>query len=402
MDRDKIWTRDFIFLLTSNFLICLTFYLLMTSMAVYAIQQFNVTVSRAGLAASIFIVGSLIARLFVGKYIDIIGRKKMLYIGLSLFLVGSITYLFVTRIGFLMVLRLIHGIGFGMASTIMSTVSMSALPEAKRGEGTGYYSLSTASATAIGPLLALYLTNNFSYNTMFVYCIIFSVLALVSTALGKIIELDVTHEQKENIKKCFRLKDFYEKDALPITLLMFISGIAYSGITSFINSYAIEINLTKAASFFFVVYAFFLFIGRPIAGKIFDKKGENIVVYPSYVLFGISLVLITFANNGFILILAGVFLALGYGTILSSIQALVVRVSQHHRLGLAISTYYICLDAGMGIGPYILGLIAEQFGFHTMYFLLAIAIFFLIPAYYFVHGKKASTVKKSNLIRSIH
>lgn len=393
VEKGKIWTKDFIFLLASNFLVALSFYLLMTSMAVYAMQQFKASESSAGLAASIFVVGALFARLFAGRFLDVIGRKKLLYSGLTLFLIASITYLFVTSIGFLMVIRFLHGIAFGISTTILITVSMARLPDDKRGEGTGYFSLSTAAATAIGPFLALYITNNFSYNTMFAYCITFSILALVSTALGKITEVDLTPEQKENLKKGFKLKDFFEKKALPISLLMFISGITYSSIISFINSYAIEINLTKAASFFFVVYAIFLFIGRPIAGKLFDRKGENIVVYPSFVLFACSLLLIAFANNGFILLLAGVFLALGYGTLMSSMQTIAVKVSPPHRLGLAISTFFVCMDAGMGIGAYVIGLIVEQFGFHTMYIILAIAIFLLIPAYYFVHGRKASSVK---------
>lgn len=393
VEKGKIWTKDFIFLLASNFLVALSFYLLMTSMAVYAMQQFKASESSAGLAASIFVVGALFARLLAGRLMDVIGRKKLLYSGLTLFLVASITYLFVTSIGFLMVIRFLHGIAFGISTTILVTVSMARLPDDKRGEGTGYFSLSTAAATAIGPFLALYITNNFSYNTMFAYCITFSILALVSTALGKITEVDLTPEQKENLKKGFKLKDFFEKKALPISLLMFISGITYSSIISFINSYAIEINLTKAASFFFVVYAIFLFIARPIAGKLFDKKGENIVVYPSFVLFASSLLLIAFANNGFILLLAGVFLALGYGTLMSSMQTIAVKVSPPHRLGLAISTFFVCMDAGMGIGAYVIGLIVEQFGFHTMYIILAIAIFLLIPAYYFVHGRKASSVK---------
>lgn len=393
MERNKIWTKDFIFLLTSNFLVSLSFYLLMTSMAVYALEQFKVNESSAGLAASMFIIGALIARLFAGKFIDVIGRKKMLYSGLILFLIASIAYLFATNIGFLMVIRLIHGIGFGISTTILITVNMSTLPPDKQGEGVGYFSLSNAAGTAIGPFLALYLTSHFSYNTMFVSCIIFSGIALGAAAFVTISEIDLSREQKEQIKKSFHLKDFYEKKALPISLLMFICGIAYSGVVSFINSYSIEMHLTKAASFFFVVYAIFLFVGRPIAGKLLDTKGENIVVYPSFIFFAISLLLISLAENGLILLLAGGLLALGYGTIMSSMQSVVGKVSPPHRLGLAISTFFICLDAGMGIGPYILGLITEQFGFHTMYIVLAVAIFFLIPAYYFVHGKKARCLK---------
>jgi MFS family permease len=82
MERDKIWTKDFIFLVLSNFFVSLTFYLLMTSMAVYAVKQFHATESRAGLAASVFIIGALFARIYAGKFIDVIGRKKMIYSGL--------------------------------------------------------------------------------------------------------------------------------------------------------------------------------------------------------------------------------------------------------------------------------------------------------------------------------
>lgn len=387
MESDKIWTKDFVFLLASNFFVSLSFYLLMTSMAVYAIQEFRATESNAGLAASIFIIGALVARTFAGKFW---GRKKMLYSGLILFLIGSIAYLFVTNMGVLMAIRFIHGIGFEVSTTVLTTVNMASLPVNKRGEGIGYFSLSTAAGTAIGPFLALFLTQNFGYKTMFVYCIIFSFFAFVSPIFATITEIQLTSEEKEKIKKSFSFKDFFEKEALPISLLMFISGIAYSGIVSFINSYAIEMNLTNAASFFFVVYAIFLFVGRPIAGKLFDAKGENIVVYPAFVCFATSLLFITFANNGFILLLAGAFLALGYGTIMSSMQTIVGKVAPPERLGLAISTFFICMDAGMGIGPYLLGLVVEQFGFQNMYTLLAIAIFFLIPAYYFVHGKKAA------------
>ncbi|WP_071394881.1 MFS transporter [Bacillus tuaregi] len=390
MENGKIWTRDYILLLTSNFLVAISFYLLMTSMAVFAIQQFKASESSAGFAASIFVIGALVARIFAGKYIDVIGRKKMLYSGLCLFLLSSITYLIVTSMEFLMIIRFIHGVAFGISTTVLITVSMEALPHDKRGEGTGYFSLSTASATAIGPFLALFLTNHFSYDSMFIFCIVFSALALVSTSLGTIAEIELTPEQKENMKKGFRLSDFYEKEALPISLLMFISGIAYSCIISFINSYAIEIQLTEAASYFFVVYAIFLLISRPIAGKLFDTKGENIVVYPSMVFFAISFLFIGFAKSGFILLLAGVFLAFGYGTLMSSMQTLAVKVSPPHRIALAISTFFICMDAGLGIGAYLIGLIVEQVGFHTTYIVLGITIFFLIPVYYLVHGKKAS------------
>lgn len=196
VEREKIWTKDFITICLSNFFVSLNFYLLMTTMAVYAMHQFHVAESHAGLAASIFIFGALVARLFAGKFIDIVGRKKMIYAGLVLFLIGSISYSFVTNIGWLLAIRLLHGIGFGIATTALSTVNMSTLPAARRGEGISYFSLSTAAGTAVGPFLALYLTEHFTYETMFIICIGFSASALICALFTSISEIQLTTAQK--------------------------------------------------------------------------------------------------------------------------------------------------------------------------------------------------------------
>ena len=79
MNKSKLWTKDFIIAFTANFFIALVFYLLMTTLTVYAVTQFNAAQSKAGLASSIFIIGASFSRLFAGKYIEVIGRKKLLY-----------------------------------------------------------------------------------------------------------------------------------------------------------------------------------------------------------------------------------------------------------------------------------------------------------------------------------
>ncbi|WP_169792880.1 hypothetical protein [Lentibacillus amyloliquefaciens] len=46
-----------------------------------------------------------------------------------------------------------------------------------------------------------------------------------------------------------------EPKALPVSIVMFVIAIAYSGILSFVTTYAAEINLIGAGSMFFFVYA---------------------------------------------------------------------------------------------------------------------------------------------------
>ena len=86
-------------------------------------------------------------------------------------------------------------------------------------------------------------------------------------------------------------------------------------------------------------------------------------------------------------------MALGYGTLMSSMQSIIGKVAAAP--GLAISTFFVFMDAGLGTS-YILGFIAEKYGFHAMYVVLAAAIFLLIPAYYLVHGRKAGAEKSGS------
>ncbi|ASN05400.1 MFS transporter [Virgibacillus necropolis] len=90
-------------------------------------------------------------------------------------------------------------------------------------------------------------------------------------------------------------------------------------------------------------------------------------MYPAIFLFSICLLLIGIAQNGFVLLLAGTLLAVGYGTIVSAAQAIAIKESPKHRVGLATSTFFIFMDTGMGLGPYLIGTIVPYVGYSGTY-----------------------------------
>lgn len=151
MNKPKLWTKDFLIVSAANFFLYFTFYLLMVSITVFATEKFHATPSQAGLASGIFVVGTLIARLFSGRSIDRIGWKRMLYIGFILFLLTTGLYFWVTNLNFLLVNRFLNGAALGIASTATGTIVAKIIPHERRGEGTGYYALSVTLAAAIGP-----------------------------------------------------------------------------------------------------------------------------------------------------------------------------------------------------------------------------------------------------------
>ena len=68
MDTSKpaLWTKDFIVTALVNFFLILIFYLLMVTIAVYAVEEYNASTSEAGLVTGIFILGALAGRLVIG------------------------------------------------------------------------------------------------------------------------------------------------------------------------------------------------------------------------------------------------------------------------------------------------------------------------------------------------
>lgn len=75
---NRLWTGNFVLAIGANFFISMVFYLLMTTMAQYAVEQFRASDAAGGFASSAFILGALLARVIVGKYLDFIGRKRLL------------------------------------------------------------------------------------------------------------------------------------------------------------------------------------------------------------------------------------------------------------------------------------------------------------------------------------
>ena len=373
MDNKKIWTKDFIVTSIINFFLMLVMYLLIVTIAPYSVKEYGVSTSVAGLVSGIFIIGTLIARLAIGGLIEKIGSRNILFIGLSVTVLASIFYFGAVNLPLLMANRFFHGIGLGISSTATGTMVAQMLPPSRRGEGIGYFSLSTVLATAVGPFFGIFLSQHYHFNILFMFCLTLSIGCAAMFFFVKKTPA-VLPKKNETTAKTFGVRELLEVQALPIAFVTLLAAIAYSGVLSFISFYAEEINLVSAASFFFLVYAIAVLLSRPYTGKLLDVKGNKFVVYPSLLLFAGGLLLLSGANAGWMLLLAGGILGLGFGNFQSCAQAIALQGVKSERLGVATSTFFIFLDFGFGFGPYVLGLLVPIIGYQQLYLVLMVIV----------------------------
>jgi MFS family permease len=229
--------------------------------------------------------------------LDRYGRKPFIIFGLILFLVFMCFYNWSNGVLILNLLRFLHGIGPAVSTTSIGTAVADIIPKTRRGEEMGWYGLAMTISMAVGPILGIWLLHKYSFHCLFFIAIFFSIIALL---LGSIVKLPVSLQNKA------RKIELFDSSMFPVALEVVFLTISYGGTTAFFPLFAESIKVNTGT--FFLVYAIFLTIIRPIAGKITDRYGESVVMKLSISISSIALLVLSFSND-----LVSIFSAILYG-----------------------------------------------------------------------------------------
>lgn len=389
MQSNKLWTKQFISVSLINFLLTLVFYLLMVTIATFAINHYQASMSQSGLVSGIFIIGGVIGRLFAGYFINKFGLKRLLLITIIICLAIISIYFININVQFLILIRLLHGIPHGMALTIISSIATQIIPESRKSEGISYYSMSTTLATAFGPFLGILMIHYISFSILFSFCFAIMFIALIMSTFVKAPKVTKIKTASVNLEKGTSfLKNIIEPRVIPVGLIILLLSFAYSGVLTYLNLYASQLNLTSVASLFFVVYAIVVLLTRPVAGKLMDNKGNHVVVYPAIIFYAISMFMLSQVTSGFILLLISAIMGLGFGNLQSATQVLAVKSAPTSRISIATSTYFIFFDAGLGLSPYLLGYVTPLTGYGNMYAIMGVIIIITGFLYFCLIGNR--------------
>ena len=392
IQKEKLFNTGFITITTINFIVFLIYYCFVVITAKFATSELGASPAQAGFAAGIYIIGTLIARLYIGKKLELIGRKQMLRFGAIIYLATTIAYLISTNIIILDTVRFLNGFAYGTISTAANAIVTAYIPKSRNGEGINYYGLSTSLAAAIGPFIGILLLPIVGFKSVIILAIVLSVLVTVACYLFPVQNIELTDDHKKLLNS-WSLNTFIEYKVLFISIVAFLIGLSYSSVLGFLSIYAYNLGLSTAGAFFFVVYALIITFTRPFAGQIFDAKGENAVMYPSFIFLAIGLLTLSYTTTSFMLLLSGALIGLGYGTFMSNGQAVCLKLVEPSKVSIALSTYFIGLDLGLGFGPYALGTVHSFLSYSGIYVLcavLTVAVAILYAIFY--KGKDAKAI----------
>ncbi|TCS96668.1 MFS transporter [Hazenella coriacea] len=385
MTTKKIWTKDFILLSLANFFLFGSFFLLLSSLPLFAVQQLQAREEQVGLIIGIFTIAAIIVRPYAGLFLDQWGRRKVVVLSLLFFVIATVGYFSAFSLFILLILRLLHGAAFGISTTALGTVAADIVPAERRGEGLGYFGTFNMLAMVVGPAIGLYIIHQSSSHWLFFICLI---LALMGLGFVMVIRYPQSEQSPTQVR--FRLSDWkkmIEPKAIPYSLPLVGLGVVFGGIVSFISLYATTLGDPNLAGGFYFVYAIALIAARILAGKLFDQRGSDLVVYPGILAYVLGLSCLGVAQGPILFYLAAAFIGFGYGSIQPSLQALVIESVPKQRRGAATATFFIAIDLGIGLGSLLLGFVATWIGYPWMY--ISTILFVLLSCMTYWRARRA-------------
>lgn len=327
----------------------------------YVITFDNVPLTIAGTIAGLYSVSALILRPVSGMCSDRYNRKSiirytMLATGFVIF-----AYSLADNVAGVAAVRTLHGVFFSFSSVAMMSLITMYIPSEKIGEGIGWMSLSNIASQALGPAVGAKLVESYSYQTCFTVAAVVNVAAVLITFIIPDVPSLNTGE-----KSGIKLENLISLRILPYACIMALFSCGNGLINAFLLLMGEERGIANC-SLFFTVYSIAMVCTRPFVGKLLDKKGIKFVLYPAIAIASCGMFILSGAKAFIPVIIAGIMKALGQGSGSPSVQATCIKQLGKERSGVVSSTCYIGQDIGNALAPSLGGMVADNYGYGTMF-----------------------------------
>lgn len=358
----SLWTKNFIILFICNALLFMSYNMQVPVLPLYG-KKLGMDAAQIGLFVGALMFAGLIVRFFSGRLLKYFSKKLLLIVGVGLYLLTSIGYPLLTPFAFLIMLRVINGLGHGLATTYFATAAADELPMNHLGQGMGMFGVSSMLTASLAPLIAIPLVEHFSFNAFFIFCVIILAIATMLLIFFSPSSTQVNVHQAQSLWAGF------DRNFIPHDILMMFLGIITSGVLSYITLFTQKVGIAGVAWFFFASSVVGVLM-RPSMGRLLDQRGPFFTMIPSIICMIISLILIILVNSTVMLIIAGIFFGAADGAIFPTLQSWVLKDAPIDRRESITGVFLNCYDLGMGLGSYLMGIIIDWTSYTVMFSVL--------------------------------
>lgn len=397
-----MWNRNYIRVWLGNAMIFFSFMLVMPLLPIYMSETYGAGKHTIGVVLCGYTIMAMVSRMFSGFIVDTYDRKTILLLSYGLYAAFFLGYIVGGPLILFAVIRTLHGAPFGTVTVSNSTVAIDVLPSKHRAEGIGYYGLSNNLATAVSPMVGLFL-----YELWGSYKLVF-LLSLAAATLGFLIDSTVKTEksvpkmtEKERKEKSLLSFDrFFLVKGWSVGIVLACLSFSYGVLSTYIAIYSKEVlGVQGGTGVFFLILSVGLMISRLTGSHSLRKEGGEIrnatlgmtVSVFSYLMFAAI-------HNNWGYFGCAVILGLGNGHMFPAIQTMFVNLAPVTRRGTANSSMLTSWDVGIGLGVVVGGVVAELMGYIAAFWVAWLVNLAGVVFYYaYVRAKYIRMIKQEKV-----
>lgn len=386
MAKEKsIFTKDVVLVMAASFFFMFSNMYCNPLINGYA-QDLGASSAFAGVIVGMMSIVAMFLRPLAGNMTDRLSKYSLAFIGGALCFLGVAGYVLTPNSTFLLVFRLINGLGYVLCTVCMTTWLSCLVPFNHVGEAMSFYGLMNALAMACAPAVSINLYRVIGYRAAMVLS--------ATSALMVVITIQFVSNRVQPVSRPSKVKGLHIKiiqsDAVPVAMLTALFAIPYFATQADIVEYAEQQHLSIAVGAYFLIYAVVLLVSRLFLRNQFDTVRFQPWLIMSTVATGFYLIMLTIMQNNWEMALAAAGMAFGYGLIYSVCQSTAMMLAPEDERGLASSTFFLGLDIGMTLGPIIGGIIDSMMPVEYFYPMMLLIIP-LIIIIFLVNRKKLNS-----------
>jgi predicted MFS family arabinose efflux permease len=366
MKKESLLSKEFVVLNVSSFLAQINmavFFQLHQYLSTLPINQ-----GYSGFLIGVFSLSGVAMQPALSPFVNERNARRTMLIGVCVTIGGLLMYRWATSFPALLLVRIIHGVGFITFVTAMNASLVTFIPTARSGQAFGLISINMLIPMAVVPALLGWLNLG---PDRFVDVLTVTAALMVPTALLPFLVLGggkshgpATDHKRRGVWHVIR-EDMADPRIPVLLMTNFLAFLAYTPVFFFFKEYAEGKGIQNPGTFFTVATGAMIFI-RLLGGALFDHLNKVKMVIFALSLLSVGYALLVFAAPGIFLLLALV-LGVGWSLIMPFLNALLFDCSPPAARALNLNLSVVLLQSAYFVGPIIGTLILQSAGYATVF-----------------------------------
>ena len=321
-----------------------------------------------GTVAAISPLAGIVFSFPVGLLADRLGKKRLLLVAASIFLIAPILYLFVANPWWLIPIRFFHGMATAILGPVSAAIILGEYKENK-GQMLGIYSSATLVGRTLSPILggaiiSIFASLSGGWNFRLVYVAAFF-LALPVFVLSFMMPDD---RSPESGVRSLSLRDFGSSLAAFVTngkllgtaLVEMATYFTYGAFETYLPLYLLGKGLPPyQIGFIFSLQILAIALTKPFFGRLSDRIDRRLQILAGIVVLGGAFALIPVVSGIVAATVIGIVFGIGLSFSTVATSTYVSDVTARESLGASMGALSSIMDIGQSAGPFVIGAIIQ-------------------------------------------